>query len=190
MSDNFTMRTAVIGGVFSLVGTVVAAVVAGLFGMWATSSQPTAPVRQAAVTPLPGSAPNYDANPAPLPPAYTLNFQAFQRATRPLDPSDARRGEIVAQVQGRQVIWKGVVGEVVPQENPQPDSAYCIVLHEDGSSTHQVLGAASAKCFFPATAKEQIESLRPGDEVTVTGTFEENYGALGSRVVKCSLLRR
>jgi hypothetical protein len=189
MSDNIAVRTAVIGGVFSLVGTVVAALVTGMFGLWSTSSQPTVPPPRAAVTPIPVAAADHT-NSAPLPPAYTLNFQAFQRATRPLDLSDDHRAGIVAQVQGRQVIWKGVVGEVVPQDDPQPASAYCVVLHEDEISTHQALAAASAKCFFPASAKEQLQSLRPGDEVTITGTFDQHYGALGSRVVNCSLLRR
>ena len=196
MSDNSAVRTAIIGGVFSLVSTIVAALVTGLLGLWGTSSQPTQPIQltlplpQAAITPIPGSAPAYESNPGPVAPVYTLNFQAFQRATRPLDLSDAKRAEIVAQVEGRQVVWKGVVGEVVPQEDPQPESAFCIVLHEDESSTHQVLGAASAKCFFPASAAEQLQSLQPGDEVTVMGTFDQHWGALGSRVVNCSLLRR
>jgi len=190
MSESIAVRTAVIGGVFSLVGTVVAALVTGMFGLLGTSSQPAPMLPQAAVTPIPGAASAADANRAPLAPVYTLNFQAFQRATRPLDLSDARRAQIVAQVQGRQVVWKGVVGEVVPQENPQPDSAYCLVLHEDESSVNQVLGSAAARCFFPATAREQVESLQPGDEVTIMGTFDQNYGALGSRVVNCSLLRR
>jgi hypothetical protein len=196
MSDNSAVRTAIIGGVFSLVSTIIAALVTGMFGLWSTGSQPAqtvqpiGPVPQAAVTPIPGQFPSNESNPGPVAPVYTLNFQAFQRATRPLDLSDSKRAEIVAQVEGRQVVWKGVVGEVVPQETPQPDSAYCVVLYEDETSTHQVLGAASAKCFFPASAAEQLHSLRPGDEVTVMGTFDQHYGALGSRVVNCSLLRR
>jgi len=190
MSDSSTIRTAIIGGVFSVIGTVVAALVTCMIGLWGTSSQPPAPVPQAIVTPIPSAASAYDSNPAPVPPAYTLNFQAFQRATRPLDLSDDRRAEIVAQVQGRQVVWKGVVGEVVPQDDPQPDRAYCLVLYEDETSTHQVLGAASAKCFFPASAKGQLDSLQQGDEVTITGTFDQHWGALGSRVVNCSILRR
>jgi hypothetical protein len=199
MSDNSAVRTAIIGGVFSLVSTIVAALVTGLLGLWGSGSQPTQPMPPiqltiplppAAVTPVPGQNPGYESNPGPVAPVYTLNFQAFQRATRPLDLSDTKRAEIVAQVEGRQVVWKGVVGEVVPQENPQPESAYCVVLCEDESSTHQVLGSASAKCFFPASAAEQVESLKAGDEVTVMGTFEQHWGALGSRVVNCSLLRR
>jgi hypothetical protein len=199
MSDNSAVRTAVIGGVFSLVSTIVAALVTGLLGLWGTSSQPTQPMPpiqvtiplpQAAVSPVPGSTFSQGANPGPVTPVYTLNFQAFQRATRPLDLSDARRAEIVAQVEGRQVVWKGVVGEVVPQDEPKTEIAYCVVLCEDESSIHQVLGSASAKCFFPASAAEQVESLKPGDEVTVMGTFDQHWGALGSRVVNCSLIRR
>lgn len=183
--DNSQVMSALITGVFGLLGTIVT-----IFAVRPNPSQPAATSAvvsspaPAAPQPIPASSPA--AAPA-TPPNYLLNFAAFQARLATPEVGMHEREQIIRPLRGRQVVWKGYVDAITPATSPTPDLAITVALVESSDKLTQSAFKTPAHFRFGPEMIDAVTQLAPGDEVTLTGILTDHH-LIGTNITDSGII--
>lgn len=129
--------------------------------------------------------------------ASRIRFPDWQQLIKaPAD--DATRRTLVENFRGETVTWVGYFDEVneIPSEYGGSETGRFILSMYESETVRvsEALGRAPALCMLSESARREIASLKPGQQVVIKGTLaapETLHGTLlGTRLYNCEILRR
>ncbi|MEZ6054258.1 MAG: hypothetical protein R3B91_22425 [Planctomycetaceae bacterium] len=188
--DNSRVQSAMISGVFGLLGTV-----ATVFAVRTTPAPEPPPTTAVSTSPAAISpeqampAASLGAIIAPPQPAANLllNFAAFQAQLATPDIDMEQRASMVRPLLNRTVIWKGYVDAIIPLTEPTADRAVTVSLVESQAKTQQSMFKTPAHFRFPIDELDAVNSLQVGDQVTLTGVLS-NHSLIATEVLRAHIV--